>query len=734
MSLLLPKRRFASLSVKDLLDAREAYHTHLLHLENVIATAIGRYRFVKSDPRVVDGLEPADGQRGRDEPRTLENSEVRTESWPCVMVFVDKWIPRAEFARKVDEIVPPRLYLPDGRVVPTCVIYAEQQDEPIDTIQTPRFPETLLGGGYPSLAEVQEQTRLATIACRVTDGDTLYALTNAHVAGDAGRELFTLVRGRRELLGRTAAGKRLTKVPFEKAYPGLAGPRSVLNLDAALVRIEDATRWTSQVYGIGQFDALADLNVDTVSLDLINCEVRAFGAASELMRGEIQGLFYRYRSTGGQDQLADLLIGPRPSDDKSKLAHAIGRHGNSGALWFLEQKRNGEGEAPVLRPLALHWGGQRFVSGDGQRGTQYALASSLGVICRELDVEVVRNINLGQPERWGQVGHYKVGQLACRVATAANLRQLLERNEDRISYSDDILGERAEKTDDFIPLADVSDLVWKAGGQSVRGSEGPNHFADMDQPSAAFDGKTMLELSEDADFLDPQKWNEFYESLDIPMRHRGLLPFRAWQLFDAMVAALQRNSLAGYIGAAGVLAHYVGDACQPLHVSMFHDGEPNGRGAGVHSAYETKMLNRFAADLNARVEAIVVADPPATRRIRSGKEAARALLGLMTRSIRAIPPKDIIDVYEDNNHRVADLWTSFGDETAARLVDGATVLASLWRGAWEAADGETAFSQNQLRAIPLARLSSLYLDTTWVPSVTIARMSVVGGELVVDAS
>ena len=39
-----PKRDFSSLSVKDLLEARDAYHVHLAHLANVIATAIGRYR------------------------------------------------------------------------------------------------------------------------------------------------------------------------------------------------------------------------------------------------------------------------------------------------------------------------------------------------------------------------------------------------------------------------------------------------------------------------------------------------------------------------------------------------------------------------------------------------------------------------------------------------------------------------------------------------------------------
>src|SRR4029079_15316316 len=83
------RRAFASLSVKDLLDAREAYHTHLLHLENVVATAIGRYRFVLGAPTdAVDASDDDESNRGRDNPRTLANSRVRVDSWPCLMVFV----------------------------------------------------------------------------------------------------------------------------------------------------------------------------------------------------------------------------------------------------------------------------------------------------------------------------------------------------------------------------------------------------------------------------------------------------------------------------------------------------------------------------------------------------------------------------------------------------------------------------------------------------------------------
>ena len=42
-------RRYASLSITDLLDAREAAHVHLTQMENVFATAIGLYRIRAGD-------------------------------------------------------------------------------------------------------------------------------------------------------------------------------------------------------------------------------------------------------------------------------------------------------------------------------------------------------------------------------------------------------------------------------------------------------------------------------------------------------------------------------------------------------------------------------------------------------------------------------------------------------------------------------------------------------------
>jgi hypothetical protein len=86
-------RSFHSLGVRDLLDARDQFHLHLVHKKNVFATAIGFYLIRNDDPDAGDHAKTAIAakKRGTYGERTLENSTVRAWSWPCVLAFVTHW-------------------------------------------------------------------------------------------------------------------------------------------------------------------------------------------------------------------------------------------------------------------------------------------------------------------------------------------------------------------------------------------------------------------------------------------------------------------------------------------------------------------------------------------------------------------------------------------------------------------------------------------------------------------
>ena len=86
------------------------------------------------------------------------------------------------------------------------------------------------------------------------------------------------------------------------------------------------------------------------------------------------------------------------------------------------------------RPIAIQWGGQVFVT-DATKRARFALASALSSVCRHLDVEIVRDWNIGQTEYWGAVGHYKIGFTACGLVVNKDLKQLMLANQDRIAQS-----------------------------------------------------------------------------------------------------------------------------------------------------------------------------------------------------------------------------------------------------------------------------------------------------------
>jgi hypothetical protein len=731
-----PVVNFHALSLRDLLEAREAYHAHLSQVDNVVATAVGRYRIRRADLEKDEDWALRGRYSGKKDPwkkspeRTLDNSVVVPDSWPCLLVFVDRWQDVDALEGDPERVVPKRLYLPDGRMIPVCIIKAQRDDEAPPPLHELRPGGDVLGGGQPVFSRIQGGEQVGSVACLVTDGSRLFALTNRHVAGEPGRAIRALVRGEGIQVGTTSA-LQVGKILFEKAYTGWPGTRAVTHLDAALVEIEDRWAWTAQVYGIGEIGEPIDLNTNTISLDLVGTRVRGFGGVSGPIEGEIQALFYRCRSIGGVDYIADLLIGPRSPESPVKT-----RPGDSGTLWFydpsdasMEKGPGGVRPKPTsddagrrarrLRPIALEWGGHRFLGSEGEERHQYALATCLSTVLRILDVEIVRGWNIGFSEYWGKVGHYKVGAKACGLATNGKLGKLMQANLDRVAFDDSAIeaGQLANiDAHGFVPLADVADLVWRRS----RHADAANHFADMDQEGDGdFAGATLLELCQDPKNVDVRVWNSFYESLD--ENTRGALPFRVWQIYDEMVGFVRAGEIDKYTCAAGVLAHYVGDASQPLHVSHLHHGHDESE-KRVHADYETKMLDRFAVEFNGLVNA-VIATTPRPAAFSGGKNAAVTVIALMSRTIGRLSPEDVIDAWaaHPGQGRIAHLWGAVKNATAACVADGSMTLATIWQSAWLEGGG------NQIASAALVaqdkdRLKELYDDKSFLPAMSLKKL------------
>ncbi len=762
-----PPRDFSSLSIRDLLDARDAYHVHLSSLENVSATAIGRFLIHKEDWYFDN---PPTKRRPKDVPRitdarTLANSAVRPWSWPAVLVFVRRWRQPSELG---SQVVPRTLYLPDGRVVPTCVVLADPDETPPPPAPGPVNVSSLLGGGYACLRDHQGERSVGTFACLVRRAGSYFALTNRHVAGGETEEVSAVVRGETLVIGRTA-NIAVDRLLMTTVFPEWAGSRTYLTLDAGLVRIEDIRDWTSQVFGIGEIGDLFDATAQTVGLDLIGLPMRAFGATSGVAEGEIRALFFRYQSLGGFDYASDVLIGPR-ADEKSAGAPPLTRPGDSGSLWFYDPPRTsaeledpddlGERELPAerrehararrLRPVAMQWGGHRVLMPDGSSST-FALASFLSTICRNLDVEVVRNWSLGHDEYWGKTGHFAVGWKACDLLSGT-LGTLMQRNQARIGFDDVRLGEGSEfhmGRGEYVPLADVPDYAWLL----PRGNEGMQHFADVDIRDINGGTNMLQRCHDDPANISATLWKAYFDGFAAAGvgPEPGTLPFRVWQIWEAMVTYLRNGDVRRFVAAAGVLSHYVGDASQPLHCSYLHHGRPpmrtrNGRRypvpyespqfrefkktarAKIHAIYEQQMFEVDTLALLADVNTKLQEAAPAPPNITNGHQAATALIALMHGAHDRLSPTSIINADDPQlgpTARAERLWNNntIRRATVASIAESVRLLATLWRTAWDQGNGNL-LPPTAIRTFSESELEDVYRGEhdTFVPSLSLDEM------------
>jgi len=748
---------FRSLSIKDLLAARELYHYHLMNRPNVAGTAVGLYlRRDKNDPKTA---------------KTFANSRVQPDSWPCILVFTRGWLAFDEFGdgkkAKASDMVPKTLFMPDGRAVPVCTVCVEETaDDGSDRFNP--LPQRGFGAGLPVSVSVQGEDHTASIGCLVSDGHLTYALTARHACGPAGTVVFAGMRGHAEPIG-VSATRQLTRVPFQEAYADLAGDKTYLAMDVGLVQVDDVSQWTSNIYGLPATGELADVYAQNLTLQLIDQRLVAHGGVSGYLEGRVKALFYRYRSVGGYDYVGDLLVAPADGS-RSPV------HGDSGTVWNLDvtdaaKRATSNVDQLELLPFAVLWGGQTFeVSGER---SNFTVATTLSNVCRMLDVELVTNRNRGVAGYWGRSGHYSIAAFAIELVQDPDLKQLLRDNKELLTFDTEALASTRPadlmKNLDFVPLADVADEVWKKfksnpGGRDTQvsqathqsdGPEHPNHYADID--AVYKNGKTMRQLclEDPQTYLTPQAFIGYYNWLatTYPTEHadkskvlkQGLLPFRVRQAFKRM-KGYASSDLVSFVAAAGLTAHYLGDSCQPLHGSVYADGDPSrtyqfthpqtgevetlAYAKGVHSAYETNMVDRYRSDLFGDIATKLKNKNGHGMALYDTSDADLEVVRLMDDTAKILKPMDILDKYNElgggpkaSVAALDGLWQEFGDRTADVMVRGAMYLARFWDSAWAVGNGDATLA---IPADMKAALKAKYLDVTFLPSLT---LKTIGPEL-----
>lgn len=241
----------------------------------------------------------------------------------------------------------------------------------------------------------------------------------------------------------------------------------------------------------------------------------------------------------------------------------------------------------------------------------------------------------------------------------------------------------------------------------------------MDEPGAGeFAGQTLLDLCQEDANIDIAVWNQFYDSLNKDDK-RGALPFRVWQIYQAMVGFASTGDTASFVCAAGILGHYVGDACQPLHVSFLHHGRPDHpEEKNVHSVYETQMLDRRAAEMIEGVNRKLQEEgAQAQADVQGGHQAARSVIDLMRQTFAVLPPLEIVETFNASagRGRINAMWNQLGGRTCTCIAGGCLRLASLWESAWHEGNGQ-AVDAGRLGTVATDALQTLYNDRDFLPA------------------
>ncbi len=745
------QRDYSSLSIYDLLLAREARHAQLARNPNVIGTAIGRYLIRAGEEHVHVGREAdiarIDAARAAGKARTAANSRVARDSWPCVLVLVRKMLAPDDVPP--DQYIDPFIVVETDRpprvvVAPVCVVEAPMVPFAARGFDVQTMPPSPVGGGYPIFTDVQGRRHTGTVGCIVTDGRTRYALTNRHVAGAPGTEVFPSLSFRSTRLGQTA--ESVGRLPFNDVWPLLPPSRSSSPVDAALVELDDVDDVTAKLYrprhGVPNGALLGPiLNTDEFALDLdwIGRGLNAFGAVSGTMAGTILGFLYRYVDEGGTDYTCDVLIA---SDDGGATMHP----GDSGTLWTYVDREARQ------RPFALQWGGEHHRWDYGAKLQTFALATFISNATRALQVRIEADLNVEGPEYWGKTGHFIIGDLSPDFIRDGELRAFFQANRELLSNNPQDPWKIVHPAE-FVGLADVPDLVWRNTRMKY---EGPNHYIDLDLTGYDkhkddtvgglltkhdYDPAPVQELYDDAN-NDPGRPKDSHKKDGSLKNFDGMLPWRVGQLFNVMVKAVSSGDLELYFVAAGTCAHYVGDGCQSLHGAKWTNGRP-GEPPGAHSAYEDDMLDDndgFDEALRAYVKAhLPKRRAPAA--VGTGRDAAKALHELLAATQELLPPSEILDLYQhllakhtkpngtrDKIGIAQGLWDTLGARTLQVMFAGCDTLATLWEQAWRAgaaAPGATVpvlAANGNATVMSPARLAGLVRQSQTCPSYGLQKM------------
>jgi hypothetical protein len=125
-------------------------------------------------------------------------------------------------------------------------------------------------------------------------------------------------------------------------------------------------------------------------------------------------------------------------------------------------------------------------------------------------------------------------------------------------------------------------------------SEFPKHFIDIDFYEEFLNGRMIQDKN--------QLITLYGDSVVTKM---GLLPWATLETFNNLTKAFSEKNRDKILIYVSDLAHYVADAHQPMHTMLNYDGQLTNQ-KGIHSRYESKMIEKYLDELSEETEGTTV--------------------------------------------------------------------------------------------------------------------------------
>lgn len=170
---------------------------------------------------------------------------------------------------------------------------------------------------------------------------------------------------------------------------------------------------------------------------------------------------------------------------------------------------------------------------------------------------------------WGYQGHYKINTNAA-LSFNAEMAQFLAWTNTLAAHASD-----ADERKSWDP------------------SEGPKHYIDIDNYPGFYATGRIPQTYDSAIAL-------YGYSFVIS---QGILPWATLTTYDSLVECFRRFDWDRAVLFAADLGHYVADGHMPLHITRNYNGQYTNN-YGIHSRYESSMINSFISQVNYEGDAI----------------------------------------------------------------------------------------------------------------------------------